>query len=128
MGDGRFALICKTHHALVDGISGVDILSVLFNLGKRRQRHPPGLAWSPQPLPSGAELLADGVIERAVAPLKWMRGLLGRARPRGRGGGTLGGRSGRDARRGRGGSVADAAERADRPAPPLRWMSMTWPT
>src|SRR3954468_2064093 len=26
----RFALITKTHHALVDGISGVDIASVLF--------------------------------------------------------------------------------------------------
>ena len=32
LGDGRFALICKTHHALVDGISGVDILTVLFDL------------------------------------------------------------------------------------------------
>ena len=28
----RFALICKTHHALVDGISGVDIVTVLFDL------------------------------------------------------------------------------------------------
>ncbi|HZL07517.1 MAG TPA: wax ester/triacylglycerol synthase domain-containing protein, partial [Coriobacteriia bacterium] len=27
---GRFAIISKTHHALVDGISGLDILSVLF--------------------------------------------------------------------------------------------------
>ena len=32
LGDGRFALICKTHHALVDGISGVDIMTVLFDL------------------------------------------------------------------------------------------------
>ncbi len=32
VGDDRFALICKTHHALVDGISGVDILTVLFDL------------------------------------------------------------------------------------------------
>ena len=30
--DGRFALISKTHHALVDGISGVDISTVLFDL------------------------------------------------------------------------------------------------
>ncbi len=76
MGDGRFALICKTHHALVDGISGVDILSVLFDLEPDAGELPPAPAWSPQPLPSGAELLADGVIERAVAPLKWMRDLL----------------------------------------------------
>ena len=76
MGDGRFALICKTHHALVDGISGVDILSVLFDLHPDAEELPPGPAWSPQPLPSGAELLAEGVVERAVAPLKWMRDVL----------------------------------------------------
>src|SRR5215208_3541412 len=30
--DGRFAVLSKTHHALVDGISGVDIATVLFDL------------------------------------------------------------------------------------------------
>src|SRR3954467_1367362 len=31
LDDGRFALLSKTHHALVDGISGVDIAAVLFD-------------------------------------------------------------------------------------------------
>ena len=31
VGDDRFALISKTHHALVDGISGVDLATVLFD-------------------------------------------------------------------------------------------------
>src|ERR671928_1160803 len=30
--DNRFALISKTHHALVDGVSGVDLATVLFDL------------------------------------------------------------------------------------------------
>src|ERR687888_2342293 len=30
-GDPCFAVLSKTHHALVDGISGVDIVSVLFD-------------------------------------------------------------------------------------------------
>src|SRR5215212_2147083 len=30
-GEPRFALIAKTHHALVDGVSGVDITAVLFD-------------------------------------------------------------------------------------------------
>ena len=30
-GEDRFALISKTHHALVDGVTGVDITSVLFD-------------------------------------------------------------------------------------------------
>ena len=29
----RFALISKTHHALIDGIAGVDLATVLFDLG-----------------------------------------------------------------------------------------------
>ena len=47
MAGGRFALIAKTHHALVDGISGVDITTVLFDtapepVGRRRVRRRPG--------------------------------------------------------------------------------------
>lgn len=76
MGDGRFALICKTHHALVDGISGVDILSVLFDLTPDAEGLPEPPPWAPAPVPSGAELLADAVGERALAPLKWLRGVL----------------------------------------------------
>jgi diacylglycerol O-acyltransferase len=80
MGDGRFALICKTHHALVDGISGVDILSVLFDLSPDVEEPPPGPAWTPKPLPSAAELLADGLVERATAPFKFAHGLRRRVR------------------------------------------------
>src|SRR3954454_18408950 len=29
---GRFAVISKTHHALVDGVSGVDLMTMLFDL------------------------------------------------------------------------------------------------
>ncbi len=32
--DGRFAVVGKSHHALVDGISGVDITTVLFDLDR----------------------------------------------------------------------------------------------
>src|SRR5688572_454433 len=76
MGDGRFALICKTHHALVDGISGVDILTVLFDLSRDADDPPPAPTWSPKPAPSGAELLAEGLVERAAAPWKFLRGVL----------------------------------------------------
>src|ERR1700710_2008105 len=31
LADDRFAILSKTHHALVDGVSGVDIVSVLFD-------------------------------------------------------------------------------------------------
>ena len=76
MGDGRFALICKTHHALVDGISGVDILSVLFDGSPDAPEPPPAPRWSPRPVPSAAELLAEGLADRATAPLKLLRDVL----------------------------------------------------
>ena len=36
--DDRFALLAKTHHALVDGVSGMDIVSVLFDTSARAGR------------------------------------------------------------------------------------------
>src|SRR3954447_2150676 len=74
--DGRFALICKTHHALVDGISGVDIMTVLFDLAPDPADPEPGPSWAPRPRPSGAELAAEAIVERVAAPLKALRDVL----------------------------------------------------
>jgi diacylglycerol O-acyltransferase / wax synthase len=57
--DDRFALIFKTHHALVDGVSGVDLATVLFDLSPTPQPPEPE-PWQPQPEPTNAELLAAG--------------------------------------------------------------------
>src|SRR4051795_12694543 len=76
MADGRFALICKTHHALVDGISGVDILTVLFDLDADPPETEPGPAWAPKPPPTGPEMLADAIAERVTGPLGLLRGVL----------------------------------------------------
>ena len=58
---GRFALISKTHHALVDGVSGVDIATVLFDLSPVPAEPPAQERWIPAPEPSDAELVVDGV-------------------------------------------------------------------
>src|SRR6202000_1940582 len=58
----RFALISKTHHALVDGISGVDLASVLFD-AEREPESPNGAdlePWRPEPEPSSADLVLAG--------------------------------------------------------------------
>jgi diacylglycerol O-acyltransferase len=65
---GRFAMISKTHHALVDGVSGVDIASVLFDLGPVPQQVEPD-NWQPHPEPSQAELIAEGVKGLVKRPL-----------------------------------------------------------
>jgi diacylglycerol O-acyltransferase / wax synthase len=74
----RFALISKTHHSLIDGISGVDLLTVLFDVDPVPQEvEPPDREWQPAPDPSATELVAAGlrglvrtvgeVAERAVS-------------------------------------------------------------
>src|SRR5918997_5049991 len=74
VGRDRFAIVSKTHHALVDGVSGVDIATVLFDLDPDPPRMPDPEPWSPRPEPSAAALLADALLERAQTPLELARG------------------------------------------------------
>jgi diacylglycerol O-acyltransferase / wax synthase len=70
----RFALLAKTHHALVDGISGMDIVSVLFDTSPEPAAPTdPGDRWLPRPLPSRAELLGEALVERATIPAEVAR-------------------------------------------------------
>ena len=51
---GGFALLSKTHHALVDGVSGVDIMTVLFDTSPEPAAPPdPGQRWLPAPAAVG---------------------------------------------------------------------------
>jgi WS/DGAT/MGAT family acyltransferase len=67
----RFALIFKTHHSLVDGVSGVDLATVLLDL--ERTPPPPRTElepWRPKPEPSAIELLLAGVRGLVVGALQ----------------------------------------------------------
>ena len=65
----RFAMLSKTHHALVDGISGVDIMSVLFDTSADPAAPTDtGERWLPRPLPSSVQLLGEALMERATIP------------------------------------------------------------
>jgi WS/DGAT/MGAT family acyltransferase len=68
LSEGRFALLSKTHHALVDGVSGIDIASVIFDITPDAHAAHTPRPWAPRPLPSSAQLLADALIERATDP------------------------------------------------------------
>ncbi len=76
--DNRFAIISKTHHALVDGVSGVDLATVLFDANPV----PPGLTppavrpWDPKPEPSDVQLVARAVEGIAKLPLRVGRRVL----------------------------------------------------
>jgi diacylglycerol O-acyltransferase / wax synthase len=56
----RFALVTKTHHCLVDGVAGIDLMSTLFDLDPVPRRVDEE-DWLPAPEPSSAQLLAGSL-------------------------------------------------------------------
>src|SRR4051794_2481822 len=59
--EDRFAIISKTHHALVDGVSGVDLATVLFDLSPVPPEPGDTPDWTPRSEPSDAQIVAEGV-------------------------------------------------------------------
>jgi WS/DGAT/MGAT family acyltransferase len=81
LAENRFALLSKTHHALVDGISSVDIATVLFDT----KADPPSVGpaegeWAPRPMPTRVQLVADALQERLSVPGAIVRGAESTAR------------------------------------------------
>ncbi len=75
LNDNRFAIIGKSHHALVDGVSGVDITTVLFDLDPEPagagEKAPP---WLARPEPTDVQLLTEAWKERLTSPKEIYRG------------------------------------------------------
>jgi WS/DGAT/MGAT family acyltransferase len=63
--DGRWALISKVHHCMVDGVSGTDLMQMIFDVDPDAEHPEPG-EWSPAPAPSTAVVVA-GTVQDAVA-------------------------------------------------------------
>jgi diacylglycerol O-acyltransferase len=71
----RFAVVSKTHHSVVDGVAGVDIATVLFDITPIPEPSHPEHEWVPQPEPSTAGLAVRGVEDAAATPLRLVRRL-----------------------------------------------------
>ncbi len=74
LSEGRWALLSKIHHCMVDGVSGTDLLTVM--LDRSPEASPPAedsRPWRPAPEPGGATLLARGVTERLTSPMEIAR-------------------------------------------------------
>ena len=67
-GGGRWALISKVHHCMVDGVSATDLLSVLLD-SERDANIAPGPRWAPKPEPSASELVAQPLARRLTSPV-----------------------------------------------------------
>jgi diacylglycerol O-acyltransferase len=74
--DGRVAVVTKTHPALVDGLSAIDIGQVLLDVSPDAPA-PATVAWTPQRPPTGAELVweaLDEYVRRPSSAVETLRG------------------------------------------------------
>ncbi len=60
LDDGGWALISKTHHCMVDGVSATDLLSVVLSHDREAPPARPD-DWRPTPEPTSAELIAHSL-------------------------------------------------------------------
>jgi diacylglycerol O-acyltransferase / wax synthase len=77
---GRQALMMRFHHASVDGGSGMDVTGILLDPTAKIRRYV-GDGWTPERVPSGAELVARAVADLPLRPVRMLgvgRRLLGR--------------------------------------------------
>jgi WS/DGAT/MGAT family acyltransferase len=79
LDNGGWALISKTHHCMVDGVSATDLLSVLLD-SDREPAPVPQDEWQPVREPSSAELLAHSLRLRAASPYEATRTVLSAVR------------------------------------------------
>lgn len=67
LADGNFAIVSKSHQALVDGLSAVDIAQVMLDLTEEPAAAP-GDSWRPRREPTDVELLSQAFTELTTRP------------------------------------------------------------
>lgn len=82
LDNGGWALISKSHHCMVDGVSATDLMSIILDTdrGGAGPREAVEDDWQPRPEPSSAELVAHALRLRAASPYELTRTALAAAR------------------------------------------------
>lgn len=75
LSEGRFALISKIHHCMVDGVSGADIAQIMYSASPDYELGEP-MPFMPRPAPTRSELLLDAAKHYAEIPGNLVKGLL----------------------------------------------------
>jgi diacylglycerol O-acyltransferase len=67
---GHVATLMKVHHALMDGISGMQLASAMYDLEPDARPSPPPGPWRAEPPPEPRDLIASAMRERVERPLR----------------------------------------------------------
>jgi diacylglycerol O-acyltransferase / wax synthase len=78
MDDGLSAILTKVHHAMIDGIAGMDIATAVFDFSPEPQILDPP-AWTPDPEPNRFDLMVDSLWEQFLHPASGLVDLAQRA-------------------------------------------------
>ncbi len=70
--DGHWAVLAKTHHAMVDGVSGTDLLALIMDTSPEPVAPTP-VTWAPESTPSGARLATEASVELLRSPYAQMQ-------------------------------------------------------
>jgi WS/DGAT/MGAT family acyltransferase len=74
LGDDRFAVLSKTHHCMVDGVSGVDLATVLLDVDSTPPKPRADRSrWVPREAPSRVELVASALRDQVTQPWQLLR-------------------------------------------------------
>jgi WS/DGAT/MGAT family acyltransferase len=66
---GRWALISKVHHCMIDGVAGWDLAAALLDVSPDAE-HPQPVPWAPELGPPAAWAVADGLRDAIASPLQ----------------------------------------------------------
>src|SRR3984885_11854752 len=77
---GRWALLSKVHHSMVDGVAATDLMAVLLDVERDPGEPDAPTEWAPGPYPSEAQLLVEALGGGTRVPIELARGLLGAVR------------------------------------------------
>ncbi len=69
LSDGRWALINKAHHCMIDGVASTDLMQVIFDADATPGDLPPS-TWEPRPAPTTLEAAVASVVEAFTDPLQ----------------------------------------------------------
>jgi diacylglycerol O-acyltransferase len=72
--DGQWGMVAKTHHAMVDGVSGTELLAVILDTSPQPSAPAPD-DWHPPPLPSEGRLAAEAAVDLIVSPYEQLRAI-----------------------------------------------------
>jgi WS/DGAT/MGAT family acyltransferase len=75
--DGYAAVLFKSHHAMIDGASGIDIATVMVDFSPEPQRIT-RQPWVPDPSPSQGEFLVDAIRDQVTHPVRSLMDGIGR--------------------------------------------------